>query len=401
MDYCAKDSAMKHYIQKLAGFALLAGLLAAAGCGKQQSAAPPPAAVPVTVATAVQKTVPVQARAIGNVEAYSTVAVKAQIAGQLVEVHFREGEDVKKGQVLFTIDRRPFEAALQQATANLTRDRARAQNARIQAQRYAKLLQEGVVSSQQNDQAIADADSTEATVRADEAAVETAKLNLAYCTIASPIDGRTGSLLVHQGNLVKENDSLLVMINQVSPIYVDFSLPEQYLADVKKYLSAGTLKVEAYVTPPSTGPASGASAYATSSAAPSAASLRVQSAPTEIGKVSFIDNAVDTSTGTIRLKATFTNQQRRLWPGQFVDVVLTLTARANATVVPAQAVQTGQNGQYVFVVKQGNTVEARPVTVGMTVGGETIIEKGVEPGEVIVTDGQIRLVPGSRVQVKG
>jgi multidrug efflux system membrane fusion protein len=392
---------MRHYIQKLAGFALLAGLLAAAGCGKQQSAAPPPSAVPVTVATAVQKTVPVQARAIGNVEAYSTVAVKAQIAGQLVEVHFREGEDVKKGQVLFTIDRRPFEAALQMVTANLARDRARAQNARVQAQRYAKLLQEGVVSSQQNDQAVSDAGFAEATVRADEAAVETARLNLAYCTIASPIDGRTGSLLVHQGNLVKENDSLLVMINQISPIYVDFSLPEQYLADVKKYLSAGTLKVEAYVTPPSTGPASGASAYATSSAASSAASLRVQGAPAEIGKVSFIDNAVDTTTGTIRLKATFTNQQRRLWPGQFVDVVLTLTARANATVVPAQAVQTGQNGQYVFVVKQGNTVEARPVTVGMTVAGETVIEKGVEPGEVIVTDGQIRLVPGSRVQVKG
>jgi len=361
------------------GFAALAGLLGllgVVGCSKPQAAPAAPPVVPVTVTTVVQKTVPVQVTAIGNVEAYSTVSIKAQLSGEVVGVHFREGQDVRKGQLLFTIDKRPFEAALQEAIANLARDRARAENARIQAQRYAKLLAEGVVSSQQNDQAVADADALNATVRADEAAVEKAKLDLQYCTITSPIDGRTGSLMVHAGNLVKANDvPILLVINQVTPIYVNFAVPEQYLADVKKYMATGKLKVQAIVADDPKRP--------------------------EEGMLSFVDNTVDSTTGTIHLKGTFANQQRRLWPGQYVNVVLTLTAQPNAVVVPAQTVQTGQSGQYVFVVKSDNTVESRPVVPGRTVQGETIIEKGLQPGEVVVTDGQLRLVPGSKIRIKG
>jgi multidrug efflux system membrane fusion protein len=360
------------------GFAALAsllGLLVAAGCSKPQAAPAGPPVVPVTVATVVQKTVPVQVTAIGNVEAYSTVSIKAQVSGIITEVHFREGQDVHKGQLLFTIDKRPFEAALHEAIANLARDRARAENARIQARRYEKLLAEGVVSSQQNDQAVADADSLDATVRADEAAVERAKLNLAYCTIKSPMDGRTGSLMIHPGGLVKENDvPVLLVINQLNPIYVNFAVPEQYLADVKKYMAERKLKVQAFVPDDPKRP--------------------------EEGPLTFVDNAVDNTTGTIHLKATFVNQ-RRLWPGQYVNVVLTLTAQPNAVVVPAQTVQTGQSGQYVFVVKSDNTVESRPVVPGRTVQGETIIEKGLQPGEVVVTDGQLQLVPGSKIRIKG
>jgi multidrug efflux system membrane fusion protein len=365
----------------------LAALLAAAGCSKPQAAPAATPAVPVSVATVVQKTVPVQVRAIGNVQAYSTVSIKPQVSGELTAVHFQEGQDVRKGELLFSIDRRPFEVALQEAEANLARDVARAENARIQAGRYARLLQEGVVSSQQNDQAIAETDALNATVRADKAAIEKAKLDLQYCSIASPIEGRTGSLMVHQGNLVKANDNpVLVVINQLNPIYVDFAVPEQYLAGVKKFMAEGTLTVEAAVPgePKDLAEVSGR-----------------PTARREQGALSFVDNAVDSATGTVHLKATFPNQQRRLWPGQFVDVVLRLTAQSNAVVVPAQAIQTGQAGQYVFVVKPENTVESRPVVAGATVAGETIVEEGLRPGETVVTDGQLRLVPGTRVRVKG
>ncbi len=364
------------WAQSLATLACFLGLLAAAGCSKPQAAPATPPAVPVSVATVTQKAVPVQARAIGNVEAYTTVAVKAQISGQLTAVHFRAGEDVRKGQLLFTIDRRPFEVAVQQAIANLARDKAQAENARIQAQRYARLLAEGVVSSQQNDQARAEADALDAVIRADQAAVEKAKLDLEYCSIASPMDGRTGGLLIHRGNLVKANENPpLVVINQINPIYVRFALAEQYLAETKKSMAAGKLKVEAILPDNPNRP--------------------------EEGTLSFIDNAVDTATGTILLKASFGNQQRRLWPGQFVNVVLTLATEPNAVVVPTQAIQTGQSGQYVFVVKSDNTVESRPVVPGRAVEGETIIQKGLQPGETVVTDGQFRLIPGSRVQAKG
>lgn len=357
------------------GVAALALLALAAGCAKQHAAPPGAPVVPVQVATAETKTVPVEVRAIGHVEAYSTVSIKPQVSGELVAVHFEEGQDVRRGDVLFDIDRQPFEVALQQATANLARDKAQAENARAQEARYTKLLQEGVVSREQADQIRTAAETAEAQVRADEAAIAQAKLNLQYCTIASPLDGRTGALMVHKGNLVKANDvPILVVINQLAPIYVSFSVPEQYLADIKKYKAQGHLGVAAEI------PDSGGGR--------------------ETGALSFVDNTVDKSTGTILIKATFGNQGRRLWPGQFVDAVLRLTERPNAVVVPSAAVQSGQNGQYVFVVKADNTVEERKVTAGTTYENDTVIEQGVRAGEVVVTDGQLRLVTGSKVQVK-
>ncbi len=332
-------------------------------------------AVPVTVATVIQKAVPVQVRTIGTVEAYSTVSVKAQVTGELTSVHFKEGQDVKKGELLFTIDRRSYEADLMQAEANLARDIAQAQDAEAQAHRSEKLMQEGIIAKEQSDRVRANADALQAAVRADRAAVENARLRLSYCSIFSPLDGRTGSLIVHQGNLVKANEApALVVINQIQPIYVNFSVPEQYLAEIKKYMVAGKLKVEAFLPNDHENP--------------------------QHGLLTFVDNAVNSATGTIRLKATYANKEKRLWPGQFVDVVLTLTTQPNALVVPSQALQTGQGGQYVFVVKMDLTAEPRPVVVGRTVGGDTVIEQGLQPGERVVTDGQLRLVPGAKVEVK-
>lgn len=350
-------------------------LLGVAGCSraKVESANRPP--VPVRVATAVRKTVPLDVRVIGAGEAYSTVSIKAQVSGELVGVHFREGDFVKKGQLLFTIDRRPFDAALQQAEANLARDKAQATNARQQAQRYEKLYQEGVASREQYDQLQTSADAGDAAVRADEAAVAYAKLQLQYCFIYSPIDGRTGSLMVHVGNLVKANDvPILLVINQIHPIYVDFSVPEDTLAEVKKYMAAGPLKVRAIIPDDPQHP--------------------------EQGLLSFVDNAVDNTTGTIKLKGTFPNAGRRLWPGQFVNVILTLAEQRDAIVVPSQAVQNGQEGQYVFVVKADDTAESRPVVLGRRLEAETIILKGVAPGERVVTDGQLGLVSGAKVEIK-
>lgn len=350
-------------------------LFAVAGCSraKVESANRPP--VPVRVATAVRKTVPLDVHVIGAGEAYSTVSIKAQVSGELVGVHFREGDFVKKGQLLFTIDRRPFDAALQQAEANLARDKAQATNARQQAQRYEKLYQEGVASREQYDQLQTSADAGDAAVRADEAAVAFAKLQLQYCFIYSPIDGRTGSLMVHVGNLVKANDvPILLVINQIHPIYVDFSVPEDTLAEVKKYMAAGPLKVRAIIPDDPQHP--------------------------EQGLLSFVDNAVDNTTGTIKLKGTFPNAGRRLWPGQFVNVILTLAEQRDAIVVPSQAVQNGQEGQYVFVVKADDTAESRPVVLGRRLEAETIILKGVAPGERVVTDGQLGLVSGAKVEIK-
>lgn len=346
-----------------------------AGCSTKQAAPGPPPPVPVRVAKVAQQTVPVSVAAIGNVEAYSTVSIKAQVSGQLNTVLFRQGQDVKKDNVLFEIDRRPFEAALAQAEGNLARDRAQAQNAKVQAERYAKLFAEGVAPREQYDSMTANAQALEAAVRADEAAVEKARLDLQYCTIRSPIDARTGDLMVYPGNLVKANDvPILVVLNQITPIYVNFAVPEQYLADVKKYMTRGRLKVGAMIPDDPQHP--------------------------EQGTLTFVDNTVDATTGTIKLKATFTNLQRRLWPGQFVNVTLILTEQPNAVVVPAPALQTGQSGTFVFVVKTDQTVESRSVTPGRTVQGLTIIEKGLAPGEVVVTDGQLRLVPGAKIQVK-
>ena len=330
--------------------------------------------VPVTTATATLKTVPIQVHAIGNVEAYSTVSVKAQVAARVEKAYFTEGQDVKKGDLLFTLDRRPFDTALQQAEANLAKDQAQLENAKAEAERYTKLFQEGIVSKEQYDSMRTNADALAASVRADEAAIEKARIDLSYCTIQAPIDGRTGALLVHPGNLVKDNDATLVVVNQIHPIYVTFSVPEQNLADIKRYRAEGPLKVEAIIPTQEQNPAKGV--------------------------LTFIDNAVDNTTGTIKLKGTFENPDNRLWPGQFVNVALTLTTQPNAVVVPSQAVQTGQVGQYVFVVRQDMTAEYRPVVAGNNIAGETVIQKGLQAGETLVTDGQLRLVPGMKVVIK-
>lgn len=383
--------------------AVFASLAALAGCAGSSAPAPrPPEIVPVAAAQAVRKAVPLEIRAIGNVEAINTIAVKAQVGGELTRVHFTEGDFVRKGQTLFTIDQRPFraqlaqmeanlardKAQLSQAQANLARDEAQAKYAQAQFGRMSKLVAEGVMSREQLDQARAEADARAAAVRADHAAIEsakaavqadlaaleTARIQLGYTTIASPIDGRTGNLAVQQGNLIKANDVELVTIHQVSPIYVAFAVPEARLADVKRHMARRRLEV---------------------TAVPQEAGGRP-----ETGFLSFVDNAVDRATGTIRLKATFANAARALWPGQFVQVTLRLATLENAVVIPSEALQTGQQGQYVFVVKPDGTVESRPVEPGIRLEGEVVVERGLQAGETVVTDGQLRLAPGVRVQLK-
>jgi membrane fusion protein, multidrug efflux system len=330
--------------------------------------------VPVTVAKVTQKDVPVQLRAIGNVQAFSTVSVRALVGGQLTRVSFHEGDDVRRGQPLFTIDPRPYQAALQQAEANLARDEANLRNAQSEVARYADLVKKDYVTKEEYEKITSAAEAGKAIVAADRAAIENERLQLAYCNIVAPIDGRTGSLMVHAGNVVRVGDTNpLVVINQVTPIYVQFAVPESQLGQLRARGGPGV--------PVSASPQKGGSAIAT-------------------GRLSFIDNAVDMTTGTITLKAVFANQNRALWPGQFVTVAVTLQDRPNAVVVPTQAVQTGQRGQYVYVVKQDQSVEMRPVTVADTVEQESIIENGLGPGETVVTDGQLRLTPKSRVDVK-
>jgi multidrug efflux system membrane fusion protein len=349
-------------------------ILFIAACNKEKSQPTQKPAVPVTAGIIIQKAVPAQVRAIGNIEAYSTISVKSQIGG-ILRVHFREGQDVSKGDLLFTIDPRPYEAALKQAEANLAKDTAQLENARVEVNRYAELVKKGYVAQEQYDQIRTNADAFEATVNAGKAMVENAHLQLKYCYIYSPINGRTGNLIVNEGNLIKANaDNPMVTINQIQPIYVTFSVPEQYLRDIKKYMSSGKLKVEVVIGKDEKHP--------------------------ETGILTFVDNTVDTATGTIKLKATFTNRDRRLWPGQFVDAVMTLTMQPNAIVIPSQALQTGQSGVYVFVIKSDLSVESRPVVVARSLDGETVIEKGLQPGEKVVTDGQLRLVPGAKVNIK-
>ena len=332
-------------------------------------------AVPVLVVTAIQKAVPVQLRAVGNVEPYTTVSIKSQVTGVLMQAHFTEGQDVKKGQQLFTIDPRPFEAALKQAEANLARDNAQLRNLREQVRRYAELVEKQYVSREQYDLIKTNADAAESVVDADKAAVETAKVQLSYCYIYSPVNGRVGSLLVNEGNLVRVNDgSPLVVINQVNPINVTFSVPEQHLADLRRHMDAGKLKVDA--------------------------SFQSDEGRPEQGRLEFVDNAVDRSTGTIKLKAVFANTERRLWPGQFINVALTLSTQPNAVVIPSEAVQVGQEGQHVFVVQPDKRVEVRPVTLGTTSGGEAVIAKGLAAGEQVVREGQFLLGPGSRIEIK-
>jgi multidrug efflux system membrane fusion protein len=333
------------------------------------------ALVPVKVAAAVQKAVPVQLQAVGAVEAYATVSIKSRVDGELIRVHFREGQDVKKGDLLFTIDPRPYEASMREARARLERDVALAEKADLDARRYAELVAKNYVSSDKYEQFRANAEALRATVAADRATLERAQLNLEYCYIKAPMAGRTGRLLVDEGAQIKANDDKggMVEIMQIMPINVGFAVPQQYLAEIKTHMARGTLKVEADI------PESGARP--------------------ETGMLSFLDNKVNTQTGTVLLKGTFANRDRLLWPGQFVMATLTLTTRGDAIVIPSVAIQVGQDGQFVYVVKPDMSVELRPVVPGMSVGDEVVIEKGLAAGEKVVTEGQLRLVPGAKVQV--
>src|SRR6267143_2175093 len=340
--------------------------------------------------------------AAGNAQPYTSVGIKSQINGQLVEVRFKEGQEVQKGDLLFVIDPRPFEAALRQteaalnqrqaevrqAQATVERDTAQLANSRVQERRYRELVAKELIAREQYDQLNTNMAAMEATVEADKAAVENARaalqaaqanvdntrLQLGYTTIRAPIDGRTGNLLVQNGNILKANDdNPIVVINQVHPIYVSFAVPEQNLTDIKKYRAAGTLKVVA--RPPR------------------------QQETLATGELTFVNNSVDQTTATIQLKATFANADNVLWPGQFVDVSLLLTNRT-AIVVPSQAIQPGQQGPYVFVVKPDQTVESRQIVLGSRLGAETIIEQGLRAAERVVTDGQLRLVPGAKIEIR-
>ena len=332
-------------------------------------------AVPILAAKVEQKTVSDTIRAIGRVEAFSTVDVKAQISGQVMQVNFRQGQDVKQGDLLFTIDPRPFEAALNQAQANLAKDRAQYRQAAADEHRYSTLLKERVGSRQQYDQVEATAAAMSASVEADEAAVQTAKLNLEYCSIRAPIDGRTGDLLVHAGNLVKPDaDTAMVVINQVHPVYVEFAVPEHKLPEVRAYMAMRKLSVEV--------------------------SLPQQQGSAEIGELNFVDNSVDAKTGTITLKGLFTNADGRLWPGEFVNTTLVLNQRNDAILVPSEAIQSGQEGSHVFVVQPGMKVEMRQVVVGESLDNQTVVTSGLKAGETVVTDGQLKLIPGAKVTIK-
>jgi multidrug efflux system membrane fusion protein len=386
--------------------ALLCGVLLAACDRRADTAAAKgaPRGVAVTVAEVATRDVPVQIRAIGNVQPLATVSVLSMINGEVMKVHFGEGQEVPAGALLFTIDPRQLQAVLlqaqatlaqhqaqvKQAEANLAKDQAQLENAKVEEQRYKKLVEGGLIAREQYDQirtteltltATIEADraaieTARALVRADEAAVENARVQLSYTEIRAPISGRTGNLLLHQGNVVKANDvgNSMVVINRIHPIYVAFSVPEAQLAEIKRYQAAGDLPVE----------------------------VQVAGAPGGVvrGKLTFVNNTVDPTTGTIQLKATFENIENALWPGQFVNVTLILTRQIGALVVPSQAVQSGQTGQYVFVVKADNTVEARPVVPGAPDGHDVVIASGLRAGERVVTDGQLRLVPGARVDVK-
>ena len=340
----------------------------------QASSQKGPPAVPVTAVAVVSKTMPVRLYAIGNVEPFTSVAVKARVDGQIVSVHFKEGEEVKQGAVLFEIDSRPFAAALKQAQANLAKDKALLDRAVEQEKRYKDLLAKNFISPDAYEQVRTNMETAAATVRADEAALENARLSVEYCTIRSPVTGYAGRIQIQQGNLVKANDTNpLVTINQVVPIFVTFSVPEQNLADIRKYQADGELRVQ--------------TTFANSTRAPVA------------GRLSFIDNTADVTTGTIKLKAEFPNTDKALWPGQFVNVVLTLYEQKDAIVTPSASVQNGPNGQYVFVVKPDMTVELRNIKIARAEGDDTVVASGLAPGEQVVTIGQLRLAPGTKVNL--
>ncbi len=330
--------------------------------------------VPVTVTRAILKEVPIEIKTFGNVQARSSVQVKSEVDGILAKVHFRKGQNIRRGDLLFTIDPRSYQAALDQAKANLVRDRALEENARVNAARFQELLKRGLISRSDNDKAQADAAALSATVRGNRAAIASASLQVERCSIRSPINGKAGDLLTHEGTLIKANDVPMVAINQIQPIEVFFSVSQAELPEIRRAMTQGILKVKA--------------------------GLPQDSNPPEEGELFFIDNAIDKGTGTVKLAGIFSNERERLWPGQYVSVTLVLGVRKDALVVPAVAIQTGQEGKFVFVVKEDDTVEVRPVTVQMTSGTEAVIEKGLQAGERVVTDGQLGLVPGARIKIR-
>lgn len=338
--------------------------------GARQGGSPP---VPVVAATVEKKAVPLQLPAIGNVKSMATVSVKPRVSGQIAKVHFLEGQDVKAGELLVSIDPAPFEVALQKAQAQLAQAKTEAEVAVKQAERYTALVERGAVAVEQVDQLQSMADAARSRQAAAEAAVKEAELLLGYCTVRSPIDGRTGSRMMDAGNVVKEDETELVVINQLQPIQVVFAVPEQHYADISRYRAKGQLAVSIQT---------------------GAGSQPI------LGVLSFMDNAIKPATGTLEVKATMQNEDLSLWPGQFGEVKLTLTTDPDAIVVPATAVQTGQAGQYVFVIKDDLTVEIRPVKLQRTSGLEAVIQSGLKPGEQVVVEGQLRLAPGSKVEIK-
>jgi membrane fusion protein, multidrug efflux system len=357
---------------------MLAVLFLAPGCsGRKAKTAPPAEKVPVTAAPAVEKDVPIKLSAIGNVQAYATVSVTSQVAGQILNVYFTEGQSVGKGQKLFMIDPEPFKITVNRMEAGLAKDNAQLLNAGVEDRRSADLVAKGYISQEDYDNAHTQLATFQQMVQSDKEDLENAKLQLSYCTIYAPISGRTGNLLVHQGTLIKGSDGAnpLVVINQVQPILVTFSVPEQRLAEIRNFRKSHNLKVEAV--------------------------LPVDQPRSVFGSLNFIDNAVNSTTGTIELKAIFNNGENLLWPGQFANVVLDLTTRKNAVVVPTPAIQMASDGQFIFVVKPDSSVEKRMVETTAVSEAETIVEKGISPGETVVTDGQLRLVPGTKVTIKG
>jgi len=353
--------------------ALTAAMIAVAGCRGTRRAAAVPASV--TVAAARVQAVPYEISAVGTVSPLQSVAVRSQVTGVLEHVAFREGDEVRQEDVLFRLDPRPYQAALAQAQAALARDAAQERNAQVQYDRARELAQSDAVTQDQLDQMRANAEGARAAVLADSAAVETAQLNLAYCTVHATISGRTGGLLVKEGNLVRTTDAMpLVVVNQMRPIGVTFAVPQRYLADIRTHAAGRSLAV------------------------------RVQdpqdSSRTLAGRLDFLDNRVDTTTGTVTLRAVFPNADEALWPGAFVALRLELSVEPHAIVVPAPAVMSGQSGPYVFALIRGGRVETRPVVVGRAIGDEIVVEHGLSAGDTVVTDGQLRLTPGAAVTIR-
>jgi len=350
-----------------------AAALEMSGCGGGSSGQEKQPPVPVLAGVVEKRDVPVQVFNIGTVEAHSTVSVKSLIGGELMKVHVKEGQEVKQGDPLFTIDPRPTQAALNQAEANLAKDTVQYESAVRNAKRVETLYKQNVSSQDELDTAQTAADSLAAAIKADKAAIEMATIQLGYCQINSPVDGVTGELLVNEGNIVKSNDVALITINQVQPIYVSFSVPQQYLPEIRHYLDIGRLKIDVSTV------------------------KEVQHLAT--GELDFIDNTIDLTTGTIHLKGVFANEDRKLWPGQFVNVALTLTVDKGASVVPSRAIQVGQEGQFVYIINNDMTVTYQKVTVERIFDGHSVVT-GLQPGQRIVTDGQLKLSPGAKVEIK-